>query len=70
MLVGRRVDACLEVNAGNIPAVPPVPGNFAGLDPGSVRYARRLSKKVTEVGGGDFSVFPDGEDAPWKCAWR
>ena len=65
VLIGLGVDAGLEVNAAQIPVVPPVPSHFAGLNPiGGTNLIRR-SQCVDEVVHGHLLVLlAHGKDAP------
>ena len=66
ILIGFGIDAGLEVYAGEVPGVPPVPGDLAGADPGIVPFGR-TGEAVDHVVLGELPVIScENEDSPGK----
>ena len=61
IFIGVVVHAGLEIDAVEIPVVPPVPGHFAGLHPRKVAFCRR-GERVYQVVVGQFRVFCGHDD--------
>ena len=49
VFIGFGVDAGLEIDAGDVPVVPPVPGHLAGLDPRDVLDAARGGEQIDQI---------------------
>ena len=65
ILVGGVIDAGLEVHAVEVPVIPPVPGDLAGLHPAPVALRRSRGELVHHVAASEFLVFArDLDDTP------
>ena len=56
VLISVIVDAALEIDTIDVPIVPPVPGDLAGLDPGDVVDAAGRSQLIDQVAVSQFTV--------------
>ena len=69
VFVGFVVDPSLEINPVDVPVVPPVPGDLAGLDPAPIAGLGRRGEFVHHIAAGQFLVLTgDLDHAPREGA--